>query len=66
MKCWCSYMINTDSVSYYDPYCVGIVGCVGSVGAGCVGDGSVDAGGFDVGGVDEGVVPPHSAGLTPL
>ena len=20
MKCWCSYMINTDSVSYYDPY----------------------------------------------
>ena len=21
MKCWCSYMINTDSVSYYDPYC---------------------------------------------
>ena len=31
-----------------------------------VGDGSVDAGGFDVGGVDEGVVPPHSAGLTPL
>ena len=19
MKCWCSYMINTDSVSYYDP-----------------------------------------------
>ena len=20
MKCWCSYMINTDSVSYYDPF----------------------------------------------
>ena len=20
MKFWCSYMINTDSVSYYDPY----------------------------------------------
>ena len=20
MKCWCSYMINTDSISYYDPY----------------------------------------------
>ena len=22
MKCWCSYMINTDSVSYYDPYLI--------------------------------------------
>ena len=22
MKCWCSYMINTDSVSYYDPYTI--------------------------------------------
>ena len=24
MKCWCSYMINTDSVSYYDPYVIRI------------------------------------------